>query len=199
MSLHNMPNRNRWNGWVTFAWFLAILACLAGVAIIAILGFIEVPRESSFGRVEMVREANVYIWSLCIGQAVGALMLAALFSMINAIYQNSCSLLSMQNSSVASPSQGGSDDPWPATHSQQSVHPGPKVVNISDKSPLFDKAYVDWSLAEINGNSIFASKDIKKVMRRGENNFTFIKPDGQQVSIIAKVSQDLRLHMTLNR
>ncbi len=199
MSVQNMPDSDRWDGWVTFAWLLAILACIGGIAVIAMAGFIEVPRQNRFGRIETVREANVLIWSLGIGQAVSAVMLAVLFSMVNAIYKNSCSLFGVENNSVASESQGGRNGSWPASHSDQSVHSGPKVVKISDKSPLFDKAYVDWSLAGINGNSISASKDIKEVMKPGENNFTFIKPDGEKVSIIAKVSPNLRLHMTLSR
>jgi len=197
--MSKMQDRDRWSGWVNFAWLLAILACIGGVAVIAMAGFIEVPRENRFGRIETVREANLFIWSLGIGQAVSALLLAALFSMVNDIYKNSCSLLGVQPHNVDSDTNVVSNGSWPESHKGLQGHTGPKVVKISDKSPLFDKVYADWSLAEINGRIISASNDIKKVIRPGENNFTFTKPDGEQVSIIAKVASDLRLHMTLSR
>ncbi|KIN13495.1 hypothetical protein [Halomonas sp. KHS3] len=199
MSAQTMPDRERWSGWVTFAWLLAILACIGGVAIIAIAGSIEVPRENGFGRVETVREANVFIWSLGIGQAVSALMLAALFSMINSIYKNSCLLVGLQSDVDPSLKEDAPNRSWPQSSNMTPDANGPRVVKISDKSPLFDKAYVDWYLTKANGNNISSSKDIKPMLKLGENSFIFIKPTGEQVTINTTVNSDLRLHMTLSR
>ncbi|WP_447043971.1 hypothetical protein [Vreelandella sp. H-I2] len=199
MSAQNMSDRERWSGWVTFAWLLAILACIGGIAVIAMAGFIEVPRENRFGRVETVREVNVFIWSLGIGQAISAVMLAALFSMVNAIYKNSCLLLGLQPDVQPNEKNESLNNPDADVPNASKSDNGPKVVKISDKSPLFDKAYVDWRLTEINGHDIAASRDVNSVLKVGENSFMFTKPAGERVTIIAKVSSDLRLHMTLSR
>ncbi|MCC5904089.1 MAG: hypothetical protein JJT87_19430 [Halomonas sp.] len=195
MNMTTLPNRERWTGWVTFAWVLAVLAIVGGIALIVAAGFIEVPRQSSFGSIGVDREVNVFVWAIAIGQAVSACMLAALFSMINSIYQNSCDQIAAaipssvsEDVSVATP-----------TYTQPNDDAGPKVVKITDMSPLFDKAYVDWFLTEINGAAIAVSKDIKTALRPGENNFIFTKPNGEQTIIIAAVSSDLRLYMTLSR
>lgn len=84
MQSRALPNRDKWVGWVVLAWIIAILACIGGVILISTYGFYGYGSS---------KEPNITIWSIGIGQAVSGLLIAAIFSMINSIYQNSCDQL----------------------------------------------------------------------------------------------------------
>lgn len=88
---NTLPDENRWNGWVSFAWFIAMITMMASVLLIATMGFIEVPR--TYYGTEKVANWSVLSWA--IGQSIAALMLAALFSIVNASYKNSCKTMRM--------------------------------------------------------------------------------------------------------
>lgn len=83
-----LPDEERWDGWVTFAWLLAALTVFASVVLVATMGFIEFPGSYS-------KSINWPVWGLSIGQSVASLMLAALFSIANAAYKNSCKTMRM--------------------------------------------------------------------------------------------------------
>ncbi len=88
---NTLPDENRWNGWVSFVWFIAMITMMASVLLIATMGFIEVPR--TYYGTEKVINWTVLSWA--IGQSIAALMLAALFSIANATYRNSCKTMRM--------------------------------------------------------------------------------------------------------
>ncbi|ELY22311.1 hypothetical protein [Vreelandella titanicae] len=181
MSAQTMPDRERWSGWVTFAWLLAILACIGGVALISIAGYVELPRQNSFGRIETAKEPNVFIWAIAIGQAVSAAMLAALFSMINSIYQNSCDQMAGVDFRESEPDLGQ----YSAAVEGEKVEPsniesgykGLKVISVHRASPLSGLIKEGFVLISINKKPALTELDAAKAVVKGKNIIEFLNSE----------------------
>lgn len=175
-----LPYRERWTGWVTFAWVLAMIAIIGGIAIIVTAGFIEVPRLNSFGRTETSTEPNVFIWALAIGQAVSALMLAALFSIINSIYQNSCDHLA--EIAVASPEQS-MPQPEPDDVDEVEVAgewdgEGLKVLSVHASSQLHGVLKGGYVLTKVNDTAVKNEIQAAQAVFEGYNAIEYVDNSG---------------------
>lgn len=179
MSAQTMPDRERWSGWVTFAWLLAILACIGGIALISIAGYVELPRQNSFGRIETAKEPNVFIWAIAIGQAVSAAMLAAIFSMINSIYQNSCDQLAGVEFSKPS--------------SKQTATPKDKALRLTTvpaSSSLSNTLTTGDMIISFNGQPVTSlENDVVDRIVEGENSITFVTLEGEEKSVTLVLDQ----------
>ncbi|WP_422102005.1 hypothetical protein [Vreelandella sp.] len=179
------PDRERWIGWVALAWILAALAVIGGIIAINAAGFIEVPRPNRFGRIETVREPNVFIWAVAIGQAVSAAMLAAIFSMINSIYQNSCDQLwrlEMAEVHMKEPLQ--SDDVNVLEENSSEIlkeeykGEGLRVLSIHRASPLSGLLKEGYVLLSINSQKALTEMDAAKAVVKGKNIIEFLNANG---------------------
>ncbi|SDI30025.1 hypothetical protein SAMN04487867_104168 [Vreelandella titanicae] len=176
----SLPDRERWIGWVALAWILAAVAVIGGVAAISMAGFIEVARPNSFGRMETVREPNVFIWAIAIGQAVSAAMLAAIFSMINSIYKNSCDQLASVTTSTPD-----KDPPLldPDAVNENEVErdwdgKGLKVLSVHRASPLSGLLKEGFILISVNKKPATTELEAAKAVVKGKNIIEFINSDG---------------------
>ncbi|UBR49822.1 hypothetical protein KF947_21340 [Halomonas sp. FeN2] len=182
----NLPNRDRWTGWVALAWLLVVLAIIGGIIIISTAGYVEIPRQNSFGRVETVREPNVFVWAIAVGQAVSAAMLAAIFSMINSIYQNSCDQLAGVSFTKSESSQAVSD----VREAQNAIdinaedafpdNAGLKVKDIHTASQLYGRLQPGDHLVAVNGHPVYTEMEAAKAVVKGENKILFINNDGER-------------------
>lgn len=170
MSAQNMPDRARWNGWVALAWILALLAIVGGIAVIATAGFIEVPHLNSVGQTETSTEPNVFIWAIAIGQAVSATMLAAIFSMINSIYQNSCDQLVGVNLFKPAPEQAN-------TPKNSAL----RLTSVPATSSLSKTLSTGDMIITFNGQPVTSlENDVVNRIVTGENSITFLTPEGEE-------------------
>ena len=168
--MNKMPDRERWTGWVTFAWLLAVIACIGGIAIISIAGFVELPRQNGFGSIETTREPNVFIWAIAIGQAVSAAMLAALFSMINSIYQNSCDQLAGADFSKSAPKQ-------PSSTKTKAL----RLTTVPASSPLSKTLSTGDMIISFNGQPTTSlEQDVVARIVPGVNTITFLTLEGEE-------------------
>lgn len=172
--MENTPNRERWSGWVAAAWLLAILAIVGGIAVIATAGFVEVPRQNSFGRIERVTEPNVFIWAIAIGQAVSASMLAALFSMVNSIYKNTCDQVSSTKTAKTRSSKNTDhmDTELPAK--------GLRITNVKSGSPLTETLHTGCLLVSINDKPVNNANWADNLTKTGTNKLEFYPLSGNK-------------------
>ncbi|GEK50891.1 hypothetical protein [Vreelandella venusta] len=178
--MKKMPDRERWIGWVALAWILAAVAIIGGIAAISMAGFIEVARPNSFGRMETVREPNVFIWAIAIGQAVSAAMLAAIFSMINSIYQNSCDQLSGENFGESEPDLGQYSDAAEGEvepSNTESSYKGLKVISVHRASPLSGLIKEGFVLISVNKKPVLTELDAAKAVVKGKNIIEFLNSE----------------------
>lgn len=176
-----LPDRERWIGWVALAWMLAAIAVIGGIAAISMAGFIEVARPNSFGRMETVREPNVFIWAIAIGQAVSAAMLAAIFSMINSIYQNSCDQMAGVDFGESEPDlgqysdavEGGKVEP----SNTESSYKGLRVISVHRASPLSGLIKEGFVLISINKKPALTELDAAKAVVKGKNIIEFLNSE----------------------
>lgn len=178
--MNKMPDRERWIGWVALAWILAAVAIIGGIAAISMAGFIEVARPNSFGRMETVREPNVFIWAIAIGQAVSAAMLAAIFSMINSIYQNSCDQMAGVDFGEPKPDLGqysyaveGEVEP----SNTESGYKGLKVISVHRASPLSGLIKEGFVLISINKKPVLTELSAAKAVVKGKNIIEFLNSE----------------------
>ncbi|AZM95885.1 MAG: hypothetical protein GYB28_01520 [Gammaproteobacteria bacterium] len=176
------PDRERWIGWVALAWIIAGLAVIGGIMAISSAGFIEVPRSNGFGRMETVREPNVFIWAIAIGQAVSAAMLAAIFSMINSIYQNSCDQLAGVVFDTTEPDSTQSDEVIEGgevkpTYSEND-YKGLKVLSVHRASPLSGLLKAGFVLISINNKPALTDLGAAKAVVKGKNTIEFLNAEG---------------------
>lgn len=179
--MNKMPDRERWIGWVALAWILAAIAVIGGIAAISMAGFIEVARPNSFGRMETVREPNVFIWAIAIGQAVSAAMLAAIFSMINSIYQNSCDQMAGVAFGEPEPDLGQYSDAVEGEKVEpsntESGNKGLKVLSVHKASPLSGLIKEGFVLISINKKPALTELDAAKAVVRGKNIIEFLNSE----------------------
>lgn len=175
-----MPDRERWIGWVALAWILAAVAIIGGIAAISMAGFIEVARPNSFGRMETVREPNVFIWAIAIGQAVSAAMLAAIFSMINSIYQNSCDQMAGVDFGEPKPDLGQYSDAVEGEvepSNTESGYKGLKVISVHRASPLSGLIKEGFVLISINKKPVLTELSAAKAVVKGKNIIEFLNSE----------------------
>lgn len=166
------PNRNRWAGWVSVAWLIAICACVVSVGLIFAAGFVEIPKRNIVGNVEKVREPNFFIWAIAVGQSVSAVMLAALFSMINSIYQNSCDLIAPQVDGLSEL------DGAP----QQKDRPGFEIESVPGHSPLYQVLQPGYRLVSVNDKPVEKAEDADAFAEVGRNFIEFYNENSRLIS-----------------
>ena len=175
-----MPDRERWIGWVALAWMLAAVAVIGGIAAISMAGFIEVARPNSFGRMETAREPNVFIWAIAIGQAVSAAMLAAILSMINSIYQNSCDQVAGVDLGEPKPDLGQYSDAVEGEvepSNTESGYKGLKVISVHRASPLSGLIKEGFVLIGINKKPVLTELSAAKAVVKGKNIIEFLNSE----------------------
>ncbi|RUR43377.1 hypothetical protein [Vreelandella populi] len=170
------PNRERWSGWVAIAWILALLAIGGGIFAIATAGFIEVPRQNSFGRLQTVTEPNIFIWAIAIGQAVSATMLAAIFSMINSIYQNTCDQCANMGPSIPRADTVGDASPMV---SKPEHGKGLRLTNVKSGSPVRSVLYTGCLIEKINDQPVDSVAGAESLIQKEPNKFEFQTSAGE--------------------
>jgi len=84
-------DKHRWEVWVTLGWFFALAVCAASAYLIYSAGAISIPISNSSGFVTSNQpEVNWFVWLAGIGQSLASLLFAALISIANGSYQQSC-------------------------------------------------------------------------------------------------------------
>lgn len=176
MQSNKSPDRERWTGWVAIAWILALLAIGGGVFAIATAGFVEVPRQNSYGRLQTVTEPNIFIWAIAIGQAVSATMLAAIFSMINSIYQNTCDQFTEARRNNA---YVGLDGEVVPTVRQPEKGKGLRLTNVKSASPLSAVLHTGCLIEKINDQPVDSVAGAESLIQEEPNKFEFQTPAGE--------------------
>lgn len=175
--MRKAPDRERWTGWVAIAWILALLAIAGGIFAIATAGFVEVPRQNSYGRLQTVTEPNIFIWAIAIGQAVSATMLAAIFSMINSIYQNTCDQL------------GGVE--FSSSREQKKVPASAQALRLTTvpaSSILSNALSTGDMVTGVNGYRVSSLDELTFRVLAGENIISFLTMAGEEKEAALQLS-----------
>lgn len=197
MDNSQLPDRHRWDGWVTFAWFMVALAVLIGLVMIGTGGIVEVPETNYRGNVTWTEQTNYIVWGAAIGQVVGAAMLAAIFSILNSTYRNSCDMLRIAAGHAPAPSaftkSGPAPAPAPASDEAEetsaSVIPekvaphGAVVYEIRSTSPFYRLLQPGYSIVSVNGVKVENETEVKDAAKKGKNKTEFADQDGKEYSI----------------
>lgn len=175
-----IPNKDKWNGWVVLAWMIAVVSCVVSLWLVSELGYVEVPTRSSLtgqaytSGTETV--VNWGVWGWAIGQSVGALMIAALFSIANSTYQNSCqtvkALAALHKDQQPEPLEPGKID----------KNSGLLVERVRPASPLVDMLKDGDRLLRINGHEPEDKIDAACKVVNGENKIVFCNQEGEIVT-----------------
>ncbi|MFI0472972.1 hypothetical protein ACGLWX_09685 [Halomonas sp. HMF6819] len=168
MSINN--DKDRWTPWVKFAWILAFLACAAGFFLIVTVGFIDVPRVSGYGT---ERQASPFVWALAISQSIGAIMLAVLFSMLNAIYQNTCG--HPVNVPVTQKTEG-------VTSTQQVDGKALMVAKVAPGSPVQSVLSVGCVVTAVNDVPVSSLEGIGTLIQKRPNKIEFQDSSGEKMT-----------------
>lgn len=169
-----LPERSRWEGWVVFTWLIAALTAVASLFLVGAHGQVEVPRPSGFGT---TTEVNIFIWAIGIGQTVGALLLAALFSMINSVYQNSCELVAASRKGE----EGGDEAGASLDPENVDLDSGLLVKTIRTASQLEGILRPGYKLLSVNGHQPEDELDAAQLVVDGENDIQFMTTGGEVI------------------
>lgn len=175
--MSGIPKRDRWDGWVGLAWLLAVIAIVGGLALISSSGFVEVERYTSLSSTTADTEPNFYIWAIAIGQAVSACLVAALFSIINSIYKNSCDLIGLQVQRVNDSAEDG----------RQQRATGIVVTSVPTHSPLYKVIEPGDRLMSINDSPISTTEAADDAIVIGYNSIEFYNARSKLVSRKIKI------------
>lgn len=203
MQQAKIPDRDRWYGWVALSWLLVVVAVLAGLALIATAGTVEVPQRDLIGNISWREEPNMMIWGIAIGQALASALFAALISIANSAYQNSCDLLryvARGEKTGAPPPAAEVDSATPATPGTPATPaatglPGIVIERIEPNSPLAGVMRPGFRIAKVNGRDVTTLEEADQNLRKGRNEFEFYNLDGRLVSRRLHVRTS-RLHIT---
>ncbi|MGM0695138.1 MAG: hypothetical protein ACQEUN_17320 [Pseudomonadota bacterium] len=211
MDSYQLPNRNRWDGWVTFAWIMVVLAIIGGIVLIAELGTMEVPERDFRGNVTWREEPNFVVWGAAIGQAVGAAMLAAIFSILNSTYHNSCDMLKMaattgsndsqdsaapvadtltDSTAVSQSGRNPNQSPKPASKPEKVAPHGLAVYLIERTSPFYHLLKPGYSICKANGNTVDSVGELQSHLKKGTNSIEFADHDGKEYSIRIRLNPE---------
>jgi len=175
-----LPDKTRYEGWVTVTWILAGLTGVASLILVGTHGTVEIPRPGDFGTTS---DVNVIIWAIAIGQTLGALLVAAIFSMVNSIYQNSCDLLS--NSALAPTVEDsgkkieGSEKKTISTG--LAAEGGLLVKQVRTASQLDGILRPGYKLLRVNGEQPDDELSAAKLVVNGENDIEYMTIGGEVV------------------
>lgn len=170
MDSYQLPARDRWDGWVTFAWVMVGLALIVGMIMVGAMGTVEIPEQDYRGNVTWTESPNFVVWGAAIGQVVGAAMLAAIFSILNSIYKNSCDMISLAPNQ---PGSGLSED-----KSGASVHSAPEVGGrLGESAPDAEDGATSLIIEEVKG--------ISPLYMLAKPGHTILKANGQPVNTLA--------------
>ena len=195
MDNSQLPDRHRWDGWVTFAWLMVALAVMIGLVMIGAGGTVAVPETNYRGNITWTEQTNYIVWGAAIGQVVGAAMLAAIFSIINSTYQNSCDMLRIAAGDAPAPSSSTKSGATPAPTSNQAkdkpasaapekVAPhGAVVYDIKSTSPFYRLLQPGYSIVSANGTKVESEEELREAAKKGKNKIEFSDHDGKKYSI----------------
>lgn len=158
-------NPNRWNGFVFIAWTIAIITWLFGVYILMEVGTINMPYGGG-------STLNVGVWAWIIGQSLGVLLIAGLFSMLNSIYKNTCRAL-----------------PEVAVSEKKPASTGFELNNAPKDSPLYSKSGPGFFINTVNGSPVSSREDVNEKAKVGKNE-VMVRYPGGQTSVITVNSDD---------
>lgn len=151
-------NPERWNGFVFIAWAIAVITWLFGGYILLSAGTIDLPYGGS--------RLNVAVWAWVIGQSLGVLLIAGLFSMLNSIYKNTCK----------PPAPSESQD-------KKVVGSGYELVSAPIGSPFYSKASKGFVIKTVNGSPVASHAEVNANARIGSNAIVVAYPGGQTSKI----------------
>lgn len=193
-------NRERWNGWVTLAWLIVALAIVVGLFLVSTLGTIDVPSQDLRGNITWQEEPNPAVWGLAIGQIVAAAMLAAMFSMLNSIYKNSCDLLvssSNQQGNTISSGTIKSSEKTVETEVTEKLSPleskasmGLVVQSIERKSPLYHLLKPGYAICKVNGQEVISKEKMFMGLVQGKNLINFADTEDRKFEVRLKLNPD---------
>lgn len=201
-------NRDRWNGWVTFAWLIVVLSVIAGIFMISTLETIEVPNQDFRGNITWQEEPNPAVWGVAIGQGFAAAMLAAIFSMLNSIYQNSCDLLARQNrhksnrinctttvnstenTTTTAPEKTISDNMLKLSPSDKMASDGQVIFAIERTSPVYRLLRPGYAICKVNGQEVCSQEKMMMDLVQGKNLIEYADAEDQKYEIRIKLNPD---------
>lgn len=198
MDNSRLPNRHRWDAWITFAWLMVALAVIVGVMLIATVGTVRMPETDFLGNITWTEQTNYIVWGAAIGQAVGVSMLAAIFSILNSIYQNSCDTLLAAAGEVSSSGATGlptseaiggnacyqAQGEWVAvTKPEKEAENGAVVYEILSTSPFYRILKPGYSIVKANGMKVESESEVRDASKKGKNNIEFSDQNGKEYSI----------------
>lgn len=174
-------DRDRWNGWVSFTWILAGLAILASIFLIVNLGTVHVPKATLYGTTRYEDQPNIMIWAIGIGQSVGALLLAVLFSMVNSIYKNSCDAI--RPVEQVKPSDG----PEAVQAAKETVGDGVRLTSVPEGNPLRGILHAGDIVHAVNGKPVSRFVEAKRAILTGPNSFAYRDLRGQEKEVTVEI------------
>lgn len=181
-----MPDEERWHGWVATVWAIAIATCVLSLWLIMVVGFVEVPKVSVSelsGQSYNVGTKQIVNWPVfgwAIGQSIAAVLLAALFSIANGAYRNSCQTMRML-AALGTPAE---PDAQPDTETSTPVDllSGLLVEQVRDASPLAEVLQPGARLLRINGHEPESEIDAARQIVKGQNEIVYCNPEGDVIT-----------------
>lgn len=155
---------DKWDGWAMTVTLLACLTVAFSGFMIAQYGFIEVPTRTGQTRTDI----NVMVWSLAIGQGLGAILFAGLFNMVRDIYRNTCQ--QPQENKV----------PLPKLEEPEGFS-GLLVERVRDASPLAGHVRAGYRLMAVNGRPAISEQAAAESVVDGVNTFTLVDTNGNEI------------------
>lgn len=194
MGQAKIPDRYRWQGWVALSWLLVIIAVLAGLALVVTAGSLEVPQRDLAGSVRWREEPNMMVWGIAIGQVLASALFAALISIANSAYQNTCDLLRRAgHEEKAGASSSVVEDGSPQDETPEL--PGVVIESIEPNSPLAGVMRPGFRITKVNGNDVATLGEADKSLHKGRNELEFYNLDGRLITRHLHVRAS-RLHIT---
>lgn len=186
--MQEMPDRDRWSGWVGFVWFIAVLTFIGSMVLVSKLGIVEVRVPTLYGSGEIITQPNLVIWSLAIGQTIGAVLLAVLFSMVNSIYKNSCTQLR------AVQSESPADKKAPQQEAESDPRRGLRLTNVKKGSPLAGVMQTGCILVSVNDRGVDSVAFAERQVINGPNKIVFYPLSGtRQTKFVELTDRDLHI------
>lgn len=189
MANQTLPDEERYLGWVTLAWTIAVITCALSVWLVATMGMVKIPRLSIYSTAPAGTETviNWTIWGWAIGQSLAALLFAALFSIANSAYRNSCKTVAMLVK----------QQPTPKAEDLTTIDPtsGLRVEQVRTASPLEGVLHPGYRLLRVNGQEPEDANDAAALIVKGENQLIYCNLEGKVCTHKQKM-QPGPLHIT---
>lgn len=170
------PDRHKWDGAVGIVWLLAVISILSAIVVIATYGVYEVKTGGLYSQATETR-FDIVIWTACISQALGMLMVALLFSILRGIYQNTCDALSM-----SADHQVAAGEPEkvaaPSLAAKAAQGRGVVVGYVNETSPLHGIVEPGHAILRINSTEVTGVRQAAGCLTDGENKISFLDHQG---------------------